>query len=667
MNPKSTPWKTVLYCTLGMIWLLVVILFYAYTHKPFSPDQVIGLLKVFWQIIIVLIVLLISGGLGFLLLGNEDGAPLSQASIQAALGLGIISLLTLLLATLIGLSSWLLGISLVIGGFTLRKNIVLWWSQWDSVRKQWTESGRFEKTIAVFSIIILLCNFLIALAPPLRFDALSYHLSLPVRYMQSGKIAYLPDNVFWGMPENTEILYTLVGSLAGIEAAPLLEWMMGILAITALYGHTKKRISQRAAWVAIAALLAGETISSSLAWGYVEWPSALYATAMFITLDNTNEGPDKKQLLLAGIFAGFALATKYTAGIVLLAGLGIIFFKFRGIGHKASITNALWFGGIATLTMLPWLLKNELATSNPFYPFFFPAGAMDEIRLGFYQKAPAAVGWLKSVALPWQITVWGVEGRAGYSSSVGPLLLGLSPLAWLSMKSRLAEAKSTIQYASIFVLIGFASWAVASNLAGLLHQTRLYFAMFPAWAILAGIGFDTLSKQTFLGIRFGRISSVLILLILGFNVFKTYVDFNAKNPVAVLLGSQTRETYLRSNLGAYAYAMEKINQLPPESKILMLWEARDFYCLPRCDGDEVIDRWYHDVHELKKPETILNTWRSEGYTHLLYYRAGAEFVRLDNADNDPDFHWEVLDTLLATLPQVGEVGDSYSLYLLDAP
>jgi hypothetical protein len=292
---------------------------------------------------------------------------------------------------------------------------------------------------------------------------------------------------------------------------------------------------------------------------------------------------------------------------------------------------------------------------------------MNEIRLDFYQKAPAVIDWLKAMTLPWQVTVWGVEGKAGYSSSIGPLLLGLSPLAWLNLKGRTAFAKSTIQNATTFALIGFACWIIASSLAGLLHQTRLYFTMFPAWAILAGAGFDTISKQSLMNIRFGRISGALVLLILSFNVFKTYNDFNTRNPIGVIFGSQTRASYLRSNLGAYAHTIEEINALPTDSRVLMLWEARDFYCLPKCDGDEVIDRWYHDVRALENVPTITADWRSKGYTHLLFYRAGAEFVRLDNADNDPDFHWELLDTLLASLPEVSTIGKSYSLYQLDAP
>jgi len=667
MSSKSKLLKNFPRYAVGLIWLIVVILFYAYTHKPFSPDQLIGLIKAFWQTLIVLTVLSISGGLGILLIGSEDSKSLSLAAIQAALGLGIISVVTLVLGTTIGLTSWVLVIFLVISGFALRKSILSWWKFWGTARTHWKEMGRFEKGVTVFSLFILLCNFFIALAPPLRFDSLSYHLSLPFRYIQLGKIEYLPGNVFWGMPQNTETLYTLVMRLGGIEAATLLEWTMGVLAIVSLYDHTKNRISPRAAWCAVACLLAGETISSSLAWGYVEWPSALYAIAMFVTLDNLNQSEDLKGIVLAGIFAGLSLATKYTAGIVLIAGLGIILIKFPRYGLKAVIKNAFWFGFVAALTMLPWLLKNALATFNPFYPFFFPSGAMDKIRLDFYQKAPATIDWLKTITLPWQITIWGVEGKAGYSSSIGPLLLGLSPLAWIHLKVRPDAAKSTIQNAFIFVLIGLASWVIASNLAGLLHQTRLYFTMFPAWAILAGAGFDSLSRQTSMGVRFGRVGGMLILLILGFNAFKTYSEFNTKNPISTLLGSQTREAYLRSNLGAYAFTMEKINELPPSSKVIMLWEARDFYCLPRCDGDEVIDRWYHDARILKNPDVIITEWKSKGYTHLLYYRAGANFVRLENTDDDPDYHWEVLDTLLASLPEINTFGESYSLYLLEGP
>lgn len=60
-------------------------------------------------------------------------------------------------------------------------------------------------------------------------------------------------------------------------------------------------------------------------------------------------------------------------------------FFFLSIWLMTSLGAALislrWFSGMAIIAMLPWLIKNLLATSNPFYPVFIPSGAMELKRI----------------------------------------------------------------------------------------------------------------------------------------------------------------------------------------------------------------------------------------------------------------------------------------------
>ena len=205
-------------------------------------------------------------------------------------------------------------------------------------------------------------------------------------------------------------------------------------------------------------------------------------------------------------------------------------------------------------------------------------------------------------------------------------------------------------------------WGIASQLAGLLNQSRLYFSMFPVWAILAGAGFDAVSRLQVRGIRFRRIASALVLLSLGFNTLQAGTQFVAANPLKVLVEPQGAREYMSDNLGAYAKAMEAIDLLPTGSKVLMLWETRDFYCLPRCDGDEVIDRWYHDLKAVGK-DSVVTTWKLHGYTHLLLFRGGADFIRGSDkyyTEND----WKSLEEVLNSLPEPQVIGDSYWLFTL---
>jgi len=658
--------KNLIHGIFGLAWLLFVFVGYYYTHKPFSADELIGVLVAAWRVAVVFVIVSLAGGIGFRILNGSADQPLSQTIIQSALGLGLLSLSTLLIGASLGLHAWLFASLLTLAGFLLRKSLLGWWQSWDSLKQAWRQSDRFGKITAVAVISILACAFFVSLAPPLQFDALTYHLAIPRAYLLEGRVAYLPENAFWGMPEQTEMLHTLAMLFGGNEAATLLGWVMGFLALTGIFSYTCERLGERAAWAALACLLAGETLSASLAWGYVEWPSMLFGISMLIALDQWLSDKDRKSIALAGIFAGMGLATKYTTGILLIAGAVVILHEFKSLGARTTGKIILFFGVSAFLVILPWLAKNFLATGNPLYPSFFPSGAMDQLRLDFLQKNAAPRPWLEMLLLPWQATVWGVEGKVGYSASIGPLLLGLSLMAGLGWRDRARSEKIAIRNAALVTVTGMVAWAVASQVAGLLNQSRLYFAFFPAWAVLGGAGFAAFGRLKITGIRFGRIAAALVLLVIFFAVFETGVEAQRQGAPDVLFGLRTADDYVANSLGWYAPAMQAIRELPSEARVLMLWETRSLDCLPKCDPDEVIDRWFHDIRIHQNADGVLADWRAQGYTYLLLRMDGANFAREDETwFTSKD--WAQLDALLAILPLPTEFGKSYSLYSLGAP
>lgn len=61
---------------------------------------------------------------------------------------------------------------------------------------------------------------------------------------------------------------------------------------------------------------------------------------------------------------------------------------------------------------------------------------------------------------------------------------------------------------------------------------------------------------------------------------------------------------------------------------------------------------------------ILESWRLEGYTHLLVHRAGAKFIRLAGSRFFIEEDWVKLENLFSALPSPIEIGGSYQLYPL---
>jgi hypothetical protein len=215
---------------------------------------------------------------------------------------------------------------------------------------------------------------------------------------------------------------------------------------------------------------------------------------------------------------------------------------------------------------------------------------------------------------------------------------------------------------ALITLIGFVVWAVGSRVSGLLIQSRLFFGIFPAWALLSGVGMDAIWKLRVARIRFGRVAGALILIMFGFNLFATFTEFISRNPLNYVIRQEDKQVYLSRLLGAYVNAMDVLHKLPSNSHIIMLWEARELDCWPKCNADEVIDHWYDAVHTYQTSERILSAWLEEGYTHLMLNQAGADYIR-NHESKLTSQDWQELDRLLGRLPPPTIFGH-YALYSL---
>ncbi len=663
MDAKSK--KTLFFGLAGIFWILAVMLAYVAVHKPFSSEQLILLLKAFWQLLVGVGVVSLMGALGAKLFPSieENFSPLTALSLQSALGMGVLSVFILLLGATLGFSTFVFAVLFLGLAIFLRQNLLLWWKSWRVLIPFFKKSAFFEKTLASGVLFILLVTLAKSLLPPLAFDSLVYHLTLPKIYLLEGRINYIPELMFWGMPQIQEMGQSFAMALGGAESAVVFSWTLGVLTLASLLGYLSEKFSSRAAWGALAALLAGFSLSDSLSWGYVGWATMLYGFGFFLLLDLWRERNEDKFLWISALLLGFALGTKYTTAILGLGAVLIIFAEKSKGGMKHLLRYFFLFGGIALLTFSPWLIKNWLATGNPLYPLLFPSGAMDANRLHLYQDLSVWGDWRDLVFLPWRATVWGAEKKLGYSAEIGTLLLALSPFVWINWRERNPVERKSLSTALIITLSGFVFWAILGRSTRLLIQTRLYYAFFPAWAVLAGVGFDSFSKLRAANIRFGRIASALVILAFGFNLFATAVDSARLRVAGTLLGAQTPARYRERVLGTYDLAMSALAKLPKDAKTLMLWETRAFSCVPNCEADETIDRFYADLRNYGSPSAMRDAWISAGYTHLLYFKRGAEFVR----ENNPAYvsaDWRALDRLLDEMVLIEEIGGDYRIYKL---
>ncbi len=591
-----------------------------------------------------------------------------RLAVQSAAGAGVLSTFFLISGALIGISPWLSWGTLLAGLVMLRRDLVRWAGDLRKFYLDAVQSSRTVRLVVALMIVGVLIAFIRAAAPPVKFDSLVYHLAFPWRYIADGRIRYLPDNAFWGMPQIAEMFYTWAISLTNAsETAALFGWLLGLTAVAGLIGTAEQRLGASAGWISAAAFLAGATTLRSLAWAYADWFSFLYglSTLIFLDLAYSDEPSRRKQwLVLAGAMAGFAIGTKYSAGAALLAASMVLVISPPGHwGLMERVRNLLIVGSAAAAAFAPWLIKNFIATGNPAYPFLFPSGEMTAQRLALYAGQPIFGGIEHLFLLPVLATITGHEGAPGYGASIGPLLLALAIFAGLGIKERSDQEQSFIRRLGLFSVSGMLIWAVAGRLSHYLIQPRLFFVLFPAFSLLAAAGYQAVAAFKWPGVRLGRIAGLLIVIVLGFNAVQLASELLYSGAVRVLFSQESEEDFRAKNLGMYVLAMQAVDALPPDSRVLMLFEPRTYNCVSKCDPDEFLDRWAVDTlafdHDTGR---IIAFWKTQGYTHVLLHDFGAAFLE-DHPGYSPA-GWAALDDFRINFEPSVDLNGIYTLYEL---
>ncbi|MEP0846285.1 MAG: hypothetical protein HRF50_05620 [Phycisphaerae bacterium] len=217
------------------------------------------------------------------------------------------------------------------------------------------------------------------------YDVLEYHLQAPREYFESGRIRFLPHNVYASFPQQMEMLYLLLMHLTGDAhaaaiPAQMLHALCGGLAIVALVAFAPRSADR---W--LIAALAGATpwIAYSGCLAYVECGMLLFlavaagllAQSLHLSDDNfvpyASGGHPAREILAAGLCAGLACGCKYTAIVLGAAGLGVATVAaMRGLAPARGRVAVYFALGVA-IAFSPWAIRNLAFTGNPLYPFAY--------------------------------------------------------------------------------------------------------------------------------------------------------------------------------------------------------------------------------------------------------------------------------------------------------
>lgn len=658
-------------------WLFVVVALYFWAHKPFDAPIVAGLGRSLASIAVWIAITWLGAALGWRVTGRAlvDEAPAVRLVVVTGLGLGLLSLLTLGLG-LVGLLRSVVAWGLIIGlGIVLRRDLQMVLVDLRAALGQtWPfprPAGGFQRWLAIYVVLSLGLTFLMVLAPPTGWDALVYHLTGPRLFVEAGRVTHSVDLPYLGFPQLGEMQFVLGMLLVGDGVAALLHFGYGLMALVITAALAWRTFGENTAWPAAALLLSVPSLLSLMGRAYVDVTLLFYATAAFYAFTRWRElrsGMGTRWLWLIGAFCGFSLGVKYTAIAMPLAlGLSLLWTSRRD-GLRAALGRLAQVAGITVLFALPWLAENWLTTGNPVYPFFFPGVYWDTWRAWWYDRPGTGLAckapWRLLIA-PLEATVLGTEGGEPYDATIGPLLLAVTPLLIVVWRDLKGQERAMAGHLLFFFGLNYGLWLVGLARSALLVQTRLLLPVFGVVAVLGAVSLDRLTSLRRPQLAVDWLARAVVGLTLGLLLFSTFTNFLRVNPLPVALGLESRRDYLARRLGTYHLAMEAVNALPPDSRVVFLWEPRSYACQVDCWPDALLDRFLHLTYLYPDADAIATAWAETGVTHVLLFNLGMEVIIGDEFDpvTPPDL--EIMGELQSSrMEEVSRFGEAYILYSL---
>jgi len=214
----------------------------------------------------------------------------------------------------------------------------------------WRRHTPFEWMVLLVLLVLVILAVTLAWAPPVRTDALVYHLAVPKAYLEHHGVVNLPDNMYSFFPLLFEMVY-LFGLTFGIEGLPALLGVGQAAALgMGLVAYYRRYLGSAYAWLVPAVFFSVPTFWEVAASAYVDIALAGFVFFAFYAWDRWRETRHGFWFACLCVFTASAFATKLTAFIVLpLAVLGIVWVRRRETSPKRALMVLLVFAGVALL------------------------------------------------------------------------------------------------------------------------------------------------------------------------------------------------------------------------------------------------------------------------------------------------------------------------------
>lgn len=498
-----------------------------------------------------------------------------------------------------------------------------------------------------------------AMMPPWAYDVREYHLQTPKEWFQTGRVEFLPHNIYANMPLGSEMTALFAMGLAGGEDG----WWWGALAgkttmacyslvaAAALIAFGKRVHSLAAGTISAVLLLSAPWIVSLATTGYNEGPVAMYAVlaiyALWLAQQAAETSAAWRLVGLAGFCAGAAVACKYPPLLFLVVPLG----AWVAVRSASMTRDRLFAAAIYSLGVLvacgPWLAKNWALTNNPTYPLLysiFDGKTRTPEKHAQWQRVHSpqpeketggrftARGFVQEIAWNGWRTLWA-------SFTIPPLALA----AWFARR----------QWPLLGVLLAFVAFVFVSWWLFTHRLDRFLVLLLPIVALAGGIGAFAVDHPAWRAATLG-------FVVLGAGVQFLFVSLHPDNRYFVPLEVLRRDDRGVGEAGVRMEAAHRwLNKhAQPGEKVLLVGDAEPFdlelpaiynTCFDDCQFTRLLQgRTREERLEALRAEKIAYVFVS--WAHLARYRSAGNYGYTSDYPTPALVHDELVNEQQLLLP-----------------
>jgi hypothetical protein len=481
----------------------------------------------------------------------------------------------------------------------------------------WTS---LQKSFLVLSLVPWLFEYL---SPPIIWDAILDHFRFCEEVARLHQIPFHWVNHTGDIPKGAELLGAAFWSLGGETLARLLSALAfaGILYLGILIA----RRLQVPRWPVVLILVACPFWMALFSWGYDEGLLALYEVlALLGLIYASREDGHPAGFGVCFFFLGAALGVKYTA-LFAWVGIAAVFF-YRIVFERQKFRLDWRWALFALIPCFPWLLRNELANGNPFYPmatawFGGPPSYSPALETDLWADTGRGPGGFRILEAFKTVFIDFTTSRNQVGALLAPLLLMGIPL-WIRLR-KFTEAKALFVFSVVFL----SCWIIFCT--DLRHAAGGLLAL----ALLSGLAWSLVFKTSPKLVRWvfvlGLLFSIGMVWVTQLNVTKPYgCGLGLQDPLVRLKRNydmnfdtfSAYETVEKSSAPldkTLAFAVYQTYPLRRTAFVDFFWKKPIFL------------NW---ASQCKTAEQLAQRLRQEGVTYFIYQRMEAAFMSRKEKD-----------------------------------